>query len=89
VKAFLADLRAKRQAAPTVVVELRWLWLDAAQYDLLLGSAKPSGNGQSPLAIDAKALDLLALKPRASAGGSPAPTGNWSTWLPATGDRSS
>jgi hypothetical protein len=62
VKAFLANLRAKRRAAPTVVVELQWLWLDGGQYGQLLGGAKPSSDGRTQLGVDAKALDLLGRK---------------------------
>jgi hypothetical protein len=63
LKAFLTELRTRRQAAPTIAVELQWLWLDAAQYELLLGGgAKPSGDGPARLAVDAKALDALVRK---------------------------
>jgi hypothetical protein len=61
VKAFLADLRAKRRAVPTVVVDLQWLWLDGGQYEQLLG-AKPSSGARTQLAVDAKALDQLGRK---------------------------
>ncbi len=57
----MAELRAKRRAAPTVVVELQWLWLDSGQYEQLLGGAKPS-LAASSLAVDAKTLDLLGRK---------------------------
>ncbi len=59
VKEFLADLRASRRAVPNVVVELQWLWLDNGQYQQLLGGAKPAGDGQTRLAVDAKALERL------------------------------
>jgi len=59
VEAFLADLRAKHRATPTIVVDLHWLWLDGGQYKQLLGDAKPSSNGRSTLGVDAGALDKL------------------------------
>ncbi len=62
VQAFLTDLRAKRRAAPTLVVELQWLWLDGGQYEQLLGGATPSSDGRRRLDVDAKALDLIGRK---------------------------
>ena len=56
IEQFFADLRARRQARPTLSVELHWLWLDAKQRDHLLAShAKPSNgrrsaSGRSPTA---------------------------------------
>ena len=47
---------------PTVVVDLQWLWLDGAQYEQLMGRSKPAGDGRTRLAVDTKALDLLAHK---------------------------
>jgi len=60
VKALLDQMRAKQQAAPTVVVELQGLWLDGTQYKQLLGDGgKPSNDGRVQLAVDAKSLDAL------------------------------
>jgi hypothetical protein len=63
IKAFFAQLRAKQRAAPTVVVELQGLWLDAAQYEQLLGDgAEPSSDGRVRLAVDVNAFDALSRK---------------------------
>ena len=60
IEHFLADLRARRQARPTLSVELHWLWLDAKQCDrLLAGRANPS-EGQRSLAIDPERLRQIA-----------------------------
>jgi hypothetical protein len=59
--AFLADLRAARQAVPALVVQLQWLWLSAAGYeDLNAQPARGPAAGRTPLALDAKTLDRLA-----------------------------
>ena len=62
VKELLDDLRAKRRAAPTVVVDLQWLWLDGTQYEKLMGGAKPAKDGRTRLTVDAKALKALGRK---------------------------
>jgi hypothetical protein len=60
IEQILADLRARRQARPTLSVELQWLWLDAKQRDhLLAGQAKPSA-GQLSLAVDPERLRQIA-----------------------------
>ncbi len=60
IEQFLAGLRARRQAQPTLSVELHWLWLDAKQRDhLLAGQAKPS-EGRIPLAVDPERLRQMA-----------------------------
>jgi hypothetical protein len=59
VESLLADIRAKRQAMPTLVLDLHWLWLDATQYGQLAGGrAAPAG--RAVLSVDAKALEQLA-----------------------------
>ncbi|MGA2502120.1 MAG: hypothetical protein ABSH20_30620 [Tepidisphaeraceae bacterium] len=56
----LAVLRARRRAAPTLSVELHWLWLDAKQRDRLLpGNATPS-DGQVSSTIDPQRLRQIA-----------------------------
>jgi len=62
VQELLHELRAKRRAAPTVVVDLQWLWLDAAQYEKLMGGAKPAKDGRTRLTVDAKALKAIGRK---------------------------
>ncbi len=60
IEHFLADLRARRQARPTLSIELHWLWLDAKQCDrLLAGRATPS-EGRRSLAIDPERLRQIA-----------------------------
>jgi hypothetical protein len=56
----LADLRAKRQAMPIVVVDLLWLWLDKNQYDRLIPAGKTAEAGQTGIVIEQKDLDLTA-----------------------------
>ena len=62
IESLLAQLRAKRATANTLVVELHWLWLDAAQHEQLVGNAKPTAAGRAPWLVDAKALAQLADK---------------------------
>ena len=61
IKALLDELRAKRQAAHTVVIEFHGLWLNAAQHRQLVGDAQPTAAGQVSLAVDPKVLALLAV----------------------------
>ena len=57
---FLPISCARRQARPTLFVELHWLWLDVKQRDhLLAGHVKPS-NGQVSLTVDRKRLRHIA-----------------------------
>ena len=62
IESLLAEIRAKREIAGTLVVELHWLWLDAAQHEQLVGNAKPTAAGRAPWLVDAKALAQLADK---------------------------
>ena len=60
IEDLLAQLRARRQARPTLSVELHWLWLNAKQRDrLLAGHAEPS-TGQVSLTVDGKRLRQIA-----------------------------
>jgi len=59
IETLLADIRAKRRAMPTVVVDLKWLWLDQRQYEQLAGG-KQAAPGRTDLALDAKALEQAA-----------------------------
>ena len=60
IEQFLADLRARRRAAPALSVELHWLWLNAKQRDrLMTGQTKPFG-GQISMAVDPKHLQQVA-----------------------------
>jgi hypothetical protein len=60
IEQFLAELRARRRAVPTVHVELHWLWLDAAHREALLGSgAKGSPQDVLP-AIDPRKFSEIA-----------------------------
>jgi hypothetical protein len=60
VELLLADLRAKQLASPTILVELKWLWLDTKQHEQLVGGGKQATDGKHALAVDAKALEQLA-----------------------------
>ena len=60
IESLLDALRAKKQVSPTVLVELKWLWLDAKQHEQLAGGGKPAAGGKRSLAVDAKALEQLA-----------------------------
>ncbi len=62
IEQFLADLRARRQARPTLSVELNWLWLDAKQRDRLLAGQAKSSHGQRSLAVDRQRLRKIARK---------------------------
>ena len=56
IEQFLAQLRARRQARPTLSVELHWLWLDTQKRDhLLAGKGQPS-EGRISLAVDPQRL---------------------------------
>ena len=61
IAALLADLRAKRQATPSIIVEFQWLWLPTGPYQQLVGGGA-SAAGRAPVAIDAKVLDQIARK---------------------------
>jgi hypothetical protein len=60
IEELLADLRSKRQAVPSVVIDLRWLWLDSKQYEQLIHSVKSVEAGQISLDVDPKVLEQLA-----------------------------
>ena len=60
IEQFLADLRARRHAEPTLSVELHWLWLDAKQRDRLLAGRAKSSDGQISLAVDPQRLRQIA-----------------------------
>ena len=60
VEQFLADFRARRQARPTLSVELHWLWLNAKQRDRLLAGREKSSDGQISLAVDPQRLRQIA-----------------------------
>ena len=60
IEQFLADLRARRQARPTLSVELHWLWLDAKQRDRLLAGRKKSSAGRLSLTVDPQRLRQIA-----------------------------
>lgn len=62
IEAMLSEVRAKRENGSTLVVELQWLWLDAAQERQLLGSLKPSPAARGPAVLDAKSQTELAAK---------------------------
>jgi hypothetical protein len=60
IEQFLADLRARRQARPTLSVELQWLWLDAKQHDRLLAGQAKAAAGQLSPAVDPERLRQIA-----------------------------
>jgi hypothetical protein len=60
IEKLLAHLRARRQARPTLSVELHWLWLDAKQRDNLLAGRAKSSPGQLSLIVDPKRLQKIA-----------------------------
>jgi hypothetical protein len=62
IDALLAEIRARRAAVGTLVVELHWLWLDAAQHEDLLIKLKPAKAEYASLVVDANALAQLARK---------------------------
>jgi hypothetical protein len=62
IESLFAEIRAKREIGGTLVVELHWLWLDAAQHEQLVGNAKPTADGHAPWLVNAKALAQLAGK---------------------------
>ncbi len=59
IEHFLADLRARRQARPTLSVELHWLWLDAQQCDRLLAGREKPSQARLSLAIDPQQLQRI------------------------------
>ena len=80
VSALLADLRAKRQAVPTLIVEIQWLWLDNEQCEELLARppvGKGPAAGRTPLALDAAILDRLARKAPGFRGRIACANGQW------------
>ena len=60
VEQFLADFRARRQARPTLSVELHWLWLNAKQREHLLAGREKSSDGQISLTVDPQRLRQIA-----------------------------
>ena len=62
IESLLAEIRTKREIGRTLVVELHWLWLDAAQHEQLVGNAKPTAAEHAPWLVNAKALAQLADK---------------------------
>jgi hypothetical protein len=57
----LVQLRTKRRAAPVLLLDLQWLWLDAAGFGQLLGE-KPVAGGHAAAVIDEQVLSRLAGK---------------------------
>jgi hypothetical protein len=62
LEAFLAEIRGKRENGIMLAVEVQWLWLDAAQHEQLVGSAKPASTARSFGIVDARAQAELAAK---------------------------
>jgi hypothetical protein len=65
IAALLADLRAARQAMPTLAIDLHWLWLSAAEQEELLAQppeGKGSTAGRTALALNAQTIARLAGK---------------------------
>ena len=60
IEQFLADLRANRNAVPTLSLQLHWLWLDAQQRDRLLGGQGKSPRARLSLAVDPRRLWQIA-----------------------------
>ncbi len=52
VERLLADLRARQRAMPAFRVELRWLWLDSAHRNALIGSSIDHLSRRAPRSVD-------------------------------------
>jgi hypothetical protein len=64
IEQFLDTLRTRRRAAPTLSVELHWLWLDPKQRGCLLAARVKPSQGQKTPCVDPQRLQQVAREAR-------------------------